>query len=336
MRGFVVALGVALVGGALMIVQGFVDRAHLFYAWHAAATFGLTLSIGGFIVGAVLANAGASWEATTRRVHDAIGGVLPVACLAYIPVLHISEHWILDVLYLVFAIGFEEALRAASLHDKKRAGIGAVGLVFVAVLMSLFFYDVTLEPSRPWISDMFALYVLVGSFGGALGATAFAGARGREKLRVTAGQASAYGRVELVATCLWAYCAFALYMLIWVADMPREVGFFVSRSVGAWGWLTVSLVFGRFVIPFLLLVPRAPKQRWWHVGAIGALMVAMHALDCEMLVVPSSAPRPSLLDFGPFFVVGGVFALVAMLRFRMHAPLPAARDVEHALAYEGS
>ena len=336
MRAVVVAVAVALVGGVLVLLEGIFQPAHLAYAWHAAATFGLTMSLGGFFVGAVLSNSGATWSATIRRVHGAIGAALPIACLAYIPVLHLSDHVVLDCLYLLVAIAFEEAQWFVSTHDRKFAGIGAVGLVVVCLLMTIFFFDVTLAPSQPWVSDMFGLYVLVGAFGGAFGATAFAAATGGEKLRPTTGQSSAIGRVELVGVCLWGYCAFALYMLIWVADMPREVTFFIPRTAYAWGWLSIVLVFGRFVVPFLVLVPRQPKQHPWQVGAIGALTVVMQALDCELMIGPSVSGRPSFLDFGPFLVVGGALSLVALLRFRRHAPLPAAPDVEHALAYEGS
>lgn len=328
------AIACALAGVALTIALALVDPTRAPLAWHAAATFGLTVSLGGFLLGAVLANAGATWAATIQRVHCAIGGALPVACLAYAPLVRRAAHPVLDALFLVVLVAVEETLRAASLRDKKRAGVGAIGLVVVAFVGTTFFFDVTLAPSRPWVSDMFGLYVLVGSFGGAVGATAIAAARAREKLRVTRAHASALGRIELVATCLWGYCAFALYMLIWVADLPREVGFFVARTSGAWGVLLVVLVFARFVAPFLLLVPRAPKQRWGHVGAVGVVMVAAHALDSEMLVVPSSSRHASLLDVGPFLLVGGVLSLVALARFRRHAPLPSPRDVDRALAYE--
>ncbi len=335
-RAMLTSIAFALAGGVLMILEAIFRPRHLAYAWHAAATFGLTLTLGGFLVGAVLVNAGAKWSATLRHVHSAVGGAFPVACLAFIPILHVSDEIPLDVACLVVAIAFEESFRAAQLRDKKRAGVGAVGLIVVSILMTLFFFDVTLAPARPWVSDMFGLYVLVGSFGAGVGATALVGALAGGTFQVTQGQSSAWGRVELVATCLWGYCAFSLYMLIWIADMPREVAFFVPRTAYAWGWMTTVLVFGRFVIPFLMLVPRAPKQRWWHVGAMGALIVCVHALDCEAMVGPSSASSPSWLDLGGFLVVGGVLSLVAMLRFRRHAPLPGPREVEVALAYEGS
>jgi hypothetical protein len=330
------SLVTAAVGGVLLALEAIFEPARVGCAWHAAATFGLTLTLGGFLVGAVLVNAGAKWPATLRHVHGALAGALPVACLAYIPLLHVSEHVALDVVYLVVAIAFEEFFRAASLREKNRAGVGAVGLVVVSILISVFFFDVTLAPSRPWGSDMFPLYALVGAFGAGVGATVVVGAAGATTFRVTPAQASAWGRIELVATSLWAYCAFALYMLIWVADLPREVGFFVPRTAYAWAWTSLVLVALRFVVPFLVLVPRAPKQRWRVVGALGALMVVSHAIDCELWIVPSSASAPNVLDLGAFLVVGGACALTAALRFRRHAPLPAPPDVDRALAYESS
>ena len=334
MKAAATSIAVAALGGVLLLLEAIFEPARLGYAWHAAATFGLTLTLGGFLLGAVLVNAGSKWSATLRHVHCAIGGALPIACLAYIPILHVSDHVVLDVVYLLAAIAFEEVFRAAALREKPRAGVGAVGLVFVSILLSIFVFDVTLAPARPWGSDMFPLYVLVGSFGAGVAATVVVGAGGATIFRVTPAHATAWGRLELVATCLWAYCAFALYMLIWVADLPREVDYFVPRTAYGWGWMSVVLVLARFVAPFLLLVPRDPKKRWSYIGSVGVLMVVAHAIDCELWIMPSATARPNVLDVGPFLVVGGVCALAAVLRFRRHAPLPAARDVDRALAYE--
>ena len=113
MRALVVSVLVALAGGVLMIISGVLHARHLAHAWHAAATFGLTVSLGGFLLGAVLANSGAKWSATIRRVHEAIGGSFPIACLAFIPVLHVSRHVAIDVVYLLVVIGIEELWRWA-------------------------------------------------------------------------------------------------------------------------------------------------------------------------------------------------------------------------------
>src|SRR6185312_760293 len=76
------SIAVAAVGGVLLVLEALFEPSRVALAWHAAATFGMTLALGGFFVGAVLVNAGAKWSATLRHVHCAIGGALPVACLA--------------------------------------------------------------------------------------------------------------------------------------------------------------------------------------------------------------------------------------------------------------
>ncbi len=144
------------------------------------------------------------------------------------------------------------------------------------------------------------------------------------------------GRLQLVAHCVWAYIAFSVYMLIWIADLPREITFFLARERGVWGGILIAIAFGRFVVPFLLLLPREPKRHWAFVGALGALTLVMHALECVWLVVPDVASAPRVLDFAAIALLGACGLAVAALRFRRHDALPADPKIDEALAYEAS
>lgn len=302
-------------------------------AWLAGATFLLTISAGAFLVGAVLRVSGARWSLPMRRVHEAIAGALPLGVIAFAPLFRMLR--VRDVIAILVVLGFEEWLRASSLRNKPRTtAIAAASLPIVSLAYGLFAFDVLMP--RGWTSDAYALYLLVTSFGAGVAATAIGAAPLAQRLRATAEHSSALGRISLVAHCTWTYVVFSMYLLIWIADLPREIPFFLTRESGAWGAMMILIVIGRFVVPFVLLVPREPKRHWWFVGAIGTVTLVIHAIECVWLVAPDIARVPSPLHF-LFVVVLGAFGFaVAALRFRRHDALPADPAIADALAYEAS
>ena len=56
----------------------------------------------------------------------------------------------------------------------------------------------------------------------------------------------------------WAYIAYSQYMLIWYANIPEETGWFAARQLGGWGALSIVLLVGHFVGPFLVILMPKP------------------------------------------------------------------------------
>lgn len=84
----------------------------------------------------------------------------------------------------------------------------------------------------------------------------------------------------------WAYIAFSQYMLVWYGNIPEETTWFAARQIGSWTWVSVALLFGHFVIPFVFLISRWVK-RWPFLLFVGAAwMLAFGWLDCWYLVMP--------------------------------------------------
>ena len=64
----------------------------------------------------------------------------------------------------------------------------------------------------------------------------------------------ALGRLELSFVIFWAYAAFFQFMLIWIANKPSEVPFFIARMHGGFGIESIALVIGQFTLPFAVLL----------------------------------------------------------------------------------
>ncbi len=329
-RAIPVIVMIAL-GGALGALGFLRDR----IVWERDFLFGdlfvLTLSLGGLLVGMVLGAVGAVWAPPLRRIHEALAGALPLPLLALLYFPDARQPTVIGGIIVILVI--EEALRAASLHDSRRArAIATVGLPIVAVAFSLVTFDGIVPTIAPgWSSDVAGLYLMVAAFAGGLGATALVVGLRHRALELTRSHASAIGRTELAAVCLWAYIGFCAFLIVWIADLPHEVTFFVARMRGAMKVMTAILVVGHFVFPFLILLFRAPKRHFAFVAAMGAWLVAMHLIDCAWLVAPPLSPFVA----GPFLLLSGLALAITQLRFARHTILPPpSPEREKALAYK--
>ena len=67
----------------------------------------------------------------------------------------------------------------------------------------------------------------------------------------------AIGQLMLTFTVFWAYISFSQYFLIWNANVPEETFWYNIREYGDWWYVSLFLVFGNFLLPFLApaLVP---------------------------------------------------------------------------------
>lgn len=84
----------------------------------------------------------------------------------------------------------------------------------------------------------------------------------------------------------WAYIGFSQYMLIWYANIPEETGWFLARQFGDWAWLSLALLFGHFVVPFVGLISRWPKRNPKILAAFAVWMLAFAWLDTYWLTMP--------------------------------------------------
>jgi hypothetical protein len=130
------------------------------------------------------------------------------------------------------------------------------------------------------------------------------------------------GKLLFAFVVFWAYIAFSQYMLIWYGNIPEETQWYLKRQTGDWAWVSLALLVGHFVIPFLVLISRAVKRRPRLLAAMGIYMVVMTWLDLYWLVVPEFSPgvaRFGLIDVLCFLGVAGLYTLALALRLKRHS-----------------
>lgn len=94
------------------------------------------------------------------------------------------------------------------------------------------------------------------------------------------------GKLLFAFVVFWAYVSFAQFMLIWYANITEETTYFILRNTGAWWGWSLSLVFGHFVLPFVLLLPHYVKKTNWMIVTICVYILIYHAIDLYIAVIP--------------------------------------------------
>ena len=128
--------------------------------------------------------------------------------------------------------------------------------------------------------------------------------------------------------CFWAYIAFSQYMLIWYANIPEENFYMVKRLEGDWKSVSIALAMVRFIVPFMLLLPRRSKTCLTRLSLIAGFMLAGQLLDLYWLIMPElyeAAPVLGWQEVGPVLALSGVF-LLCLSRFMTRNPIVAVGD----------
>jgi len=146
------------------------------------------------------------------------------------------------------------------------------------------------------------------------------------------------GKYLFAFTAFWAYIAFSQYLLIWIANLPEEVPWYLTRTDSGWKGVGVFLALFQFVLPFLFLIPRSRKRAWKPLVFMSVWILAVHYVDIYWVVMPGlspAGPRPSWMDLTAFLGVGGACVAWVVSRLRGHPILPA-RDpyLSDSLHYE--
>jgi hypothetical protein len=159
----------------------------------------------------------------------------------------------------------------------------SVGLIVWALLVSLAGVDwiESLEPS--FHSSEYGLYFLCFTL---LDGTAFAILTGLASGRGI-GATRGYSALLLSVLLLWTYVHAMQYIVIWAADIPDEVVWYIKRSSDGWQFVLAVVAFGQFVFPFFALLNSGVRSSRTWLMALCALTLAMRCWEASILILPA-------------------------------------------------
>jgi hypothetical protein len=280
------------------------------------------------------------------------------AAVAADHLLHAKEPWLNIPFFLartVFYFGVWSALaiwfhRSSTQQDKtgdprltqRMETTSTVALILFAFTVTFFAFDYLMSLTPHWYSTIFGVYFFSGcvlGFFALMSVLAFLVQRaGALRRTITTEHYHDIGKLIFAFTVFWAYIGFSQYMLMWYANLPEETSWYAERQTGSWTAVSLVLLFGHFLVPFLALMSRDVKRRKPLLVVGGFWMLVMQWADVYWLVMPGKSPGTipfSLMDVAVFLGVGGLFFAAAVRRLGAHA-LVAVKDprLSESLGYE--
>jgi len=333
---------IGLVGLALSGIGLLVDSRQAYASWLAALAAGLSIALGALLLVAIASVSGARWFDPLRAFALDVAGTLPLFALLFLvllpglgvlyPWVHARDSgnaaWLNPAWFLVRAavyfaiwIGVALTLRrwalargvdtAAPPSARERALAGAaLPALGLSLTFAAFDWLMSLDPA--WSSTVFGVYWFAGGFLAALAVVTLAAVRqGRESgraARLPAAQGYALGALMLTFAVFWSYIAYSQYFIIWIANVPAEVAWYVPRVRGGWGVVALVVLVGQLALPLLVLLLHAAKRSARIMGVVAAWLLVVHYLDTYWLVLPAvhpDGPHPQWLDLSALAAVGG-------------------------------
>ena len=183
-------------------------------------------------------------------------------------------------------------------------------------MMTMFAVDVIKSLDPLWFSTMFGVYVFVG-FVQAMAAMAIVAVYQLQKAGylgwVTADHYHDMGKFLFGFSIFWAYIGVSQYLLIWYANLPEEITYYLQRQNPGWVWFTVLLPLVRFVLPFLLLLPRMAKRTPSYLVKVAGLVVFGAWLDLYWMIMPNFSTNR--FGFSYLYDVGLLVGFAGLLIF---------------------
>ena len=214
-------------------------------------------------------------------------------------------------------------------------GLGAFGLILFVLTVSFASIDwlMSLEPF--WNSSIYGLVIIIGQ---GMTALAFAIAAINLIPGLSIGRAwnhdvtpIPYGDLgALLFTFVfgWAYLAYFQFLIIWAANIPREVVWYLSRS-GGWTVVTVLLALFQFILPFMILLTARVRRHIRRLGWLSVALVVTFLVNMFWHVKPAFSPgvlSVSWLDIVMPVAFGGIFMAVFLYNLARRPLLTAAEQ----------
>ncbi len=359
---------IAFVALALCGAGAVIDPRQFGYSWMFAFAFFFTLCAGCFFWTIVHYAVDAEWTVVVRRQLENMGVLMGIIALFFIPIFFLRHHlfdWMnipagteenLDskraylnlgfwVVRAVFFLGFfiiaAQLLKRFSVRQDKDGNpkftiwlrrVSFISLPLFALCITFAAYDWFLGLQYRWFSTMFGVYIFAGAAGSSMALlvlviTALRKA-GYLTNVVTVEHYHIMGKWMLAFCIFWAYIGFGQYMLIWYANMPEETRYFLVRNTESWWYLSMLLVFGRFLGPFVILLLQSIKKHPHQLCYVAAWTLFMQLLDMYLVVLPAlhgTGIHLSLWDFVALIAMGATLAF-AFLRIVGKTSLFPVRD----------
>jgi hypothetical protein len=173
---------------------------------------------------------------------------------------------------------------------KKNFNISAIFLVFFIVTESIMSWDWILSIDPHWFSTLFGWYVLSSFFVSGITTicmvTLYLKSKGYLEY-VNTSHIHDLAKFMFGFSVFWTYLWFSQFMLIWYANIPEEITYFITR-IELYNLPFFGAVFMNFLFPILILINTDFKRISWVLVLAGTVILAGHYIDFFNMIMPGT------------------------------------------------
>jgi hypothetical protein len=242
--------------------------------------------------------------------------------------------WARTLIYLGVYLFFWNSFRKRSLEEDRVGGTdlhfknyrqGALFLVFFAVFSSMSSWDWLMSVDVHWFSTLFGWYVFAGMWCSAMVVTVLTVLYLKKQgylPKVNENHIHDIGKWVFATSFLWSYLFFSQYMLIWYANIPEEVTYYVTRTQD-FRFIYFFMFIINFAFPMLILMSRDAKRHAGILSFVGLIILAGHWLDVWIMISAGSMGKNAHIGFveiGMAVMLAGFFIRILLVNLTK-APL---------------
>ena len=173
---------------------------------------------------------------------------------------------------------------------KKNFKMSAGFLVFFIVTESIMSWDWIMSIDPHWFSTLFGWYVFSSFFVSGITTicliTLYLKSKGYLEY-VNTSHIHDLAKFMFGFSVFWTYLWFSQFMLIWYADIPEEVTYFVTR-IQLYNLPFFGAVVMNFVFPILILINTDFKRISWVLIMAGTVILFGHYIDFFNMIMPGT------------------------------------------------
>ncbi|EIA09387.1 hypothetical protein [Flavobacterium frigoris] len=173
---------------------------------------------------------------------------------------------------------------------KKNFNISAMFLVFFIVSESIMSWDWILSIDPHWFSTLFGWYVFASFFVSGITTicmvTLYLKSKGYLE-HVNTSHIHDLAKFMFGFSVFWTYLWFSQFMLIWYANIPEEITYFITR-IQLYNLPFFGAVVMNFLFPILILINTDFKRISWVLVMAGTVILAGHYIDFFNMIMPGT------------------------------------------------
>jgi hypothetical protein len=176
----------------------------------------------------------------------------------------------------------------------KMKNFSAPGMVVCGLAISFTVFDLVMSLEPFWYSTIYGAMFLVGfllsTMSFMIGCLQRFGTDSPLEPTIATVQYHDLGNLMLAFTMLWAYLCFSQWLIIYSANLPEEITWYLKRLGGEYALVALALLLFHFAIPFLVLLMRKNKRSGAILARIAMAMLFMRMVDLLWLMTPAYIP----------------------------------------------